>query len=185
MSNGEVGTSTSNQGTTEKPPTLAVMQARRSIRKYSEQPVSEDQVKQLLEGAMAAPSGHNLQPWHFIVVRDAELRAALAATHEFSGMIGSAPVAIVVCAEKGAVHWLEDSCLAAGNILLAAAALGLGAVWVAVYPHEEHDLFVRGVLEVPDDVGIVCMVPVGYPAEQKAPRTKYDARKVHFERFGT
>jgi nitroreductase len=164
---------------------LAALTARRSVRKYTEAPVSAGEVRLLLKAAMAAATGHNLQPWHFVVVRDPDVRAALAATHEYSGMICTAPVVIVVCADQGALHWVEDGCLAAGNILTAAAALGLGAVWVAVYPHDEHDMFVRGVLDIPEGIGIVCMVPVGYPAERKAPRTQYDEHKVHFERFGT
>ncbi|TAK27072.1 MAG: nitroreductase family protein [Chloroflexota bacterium] len=164
---------------------LERIERRRSIRKFTPQDVSDQQIRLLLSAGMAAPSGHNFQPWHFVVVREEDNRLALAETHGYAGMIKQAPAVIAVCADSEmSLHWLEDACLAAGNILLQATALGLGAVWVAVYPHAEHEIFVRGVLGIPERIRVVCLIPVGYPAEAKPPRTKYDPGKVHLERFG-
>ncbi len=165
---------------------LALIKRRRSIGKFCQDAVTDGQVRQLLEAAMAAPSAHNLQPWRFIIVRDRETRAALAETHEFSGSLREAPVVIVVCADSGtAVHWLEDACAAAENILLAATDMNLGSTWVAVYPHMDHESFVGGVLNIPGHVRVVCLIPVGYPAEEKPPRTQYVPDKVYGERYGT
>lgn len=164
---------------------LELIQRRRSIRSFIPQDLSDQQIRLLLSAAMAAPSGHNFQPWHFVVVRQEDNRFALAETHAYAGMIKQAPVVIAVCADGAmSLHWLQDACLAAGNILLQATAMGLGATWVAVYPHTEHEIFVRGVLDVPDHIRVVCLIPVGYPAEDKPPQTNYDPNKVHLECFG-
>jgi nitroreductase len=146
--------------------------------------VSDGQVRLLLEAAMSAPSAHNLQPWHFVLVRERETKEALAETHECSGMVRDAALVIVVGADRTkSPHWLEDACAAAENLLVAATALELGAVWVAVHPYKEHEAFVRGVLDIPENIGVICMIPVGQPAEEKPPHTKYDPARVHRERF--
>ncbi len=165
---------------------LELLKRRRSIRTFTPDAVTDEEVCRLLEAAMAAPTAHNLQPWRFIVVRDAETRAALAETHEFSAPLRDAPVVIAVCSDSStAVHWLEDACVAAENILLEAADLNLGCTWVAVYPHVDHETYVRGVLDIPETVRVVCLIPVGHPAEEKPPRTQFDPGKIYSERFGT
>jgi nitroreductase len=165
---------------------LDLMKRRRSIRAFTADAVTDEQVQLLLEAAMAAPTAHNLQPWRFIIVRDPETRAALAETHEFSESLRNAPVVIAVCADSSsAAHWLEDACVAVENILLQAVELNLGCTWVAVYPHRDHESYVCGVLEIPEAVRIICLIPVGHPAEEKPPRTQYDSEKVFSERYGT
>ncbi len=164
---------------------LDLMKRRRSVRNFTQDAVTDEQVCQLLEAAMAAPTAHNLQPWRFIVVRDPETRAALAETHEFSGALREAPAVIAVCADSSsAIHWLEDACVAAENIVLEATNLNLGCTWVAVYPHIDHETFVRGVLDIPEQVRVVCLIPVGHPAEENPPRTQYDPEKVYSEHYG-
>jgi len=163
---------------------IDLIKQRRSIRQYTNQPVTDEQVRLLLEAAMAAPSGSALDPWHFIVVRNAETRAKLAATHTFSDMCDRAPIVIVICGdEKISHHWIADSAAAMENLLLAASSLGLGAVWVGIYPRAEREAYVRLVLGVPDNVRILCLAPVGYPAEEKPPRTRYNPQRVHQEKF--
>jgi nitroreductase len=163
---------------------LDLIKKRRSIRQYTNQDVSEDQVKQLLEAAMAGPSGRALDPWHFIVVRDPDRRARLAATHTFSDMCARAPVVIVVCGdEKLSDHWISDSAAAAENLLLAATALGLGSVWVGIYPRAEREAHVREVLAIPPHIRILCLAPVGHPAEEKPARTRFNPAKVHYDTF--
>ncbi len=158
---------------------------RRSIRAYTDAPVTDEQVQALLEAAMAAPSAHDGRPWAFVVVRDPTRRKALAETHQWSTMCADAPVVIAVVGDPTVSdHWVEDCSAAAENLLLAAAGLDLGAVWVAVYPRAEREVHVRQVLAIPDRLRPLCLVPIGQPAETKSPRTRYEASKVHDERFG-
>ena len=164
---------------------LDLIKARRSIRKYSAEPVTDEQVRAMLEAAMAAPSANNAQPWEFVVVRDAELRRRLAATHSWSYMAADAPVVFVVLGDpRQSDHWVEDTSAATQNLLLAATALGLGGVWVGIYPRREREEHVRKALGIPDDRRVLCLVPVGHPAERKPPRMQYDAAKVHYDRYG-
>ncbi|HEY74709.1 MAG TPA: nitroreductase family protein [Thermoflexia bacterium] len=163
---------------------MDLIKKRRSIRKYTDEPVSDEEIRTMLEAAMAAPSANNSQPWEFVVVRDADLRRQLAQTHPWSGMCAGAPVVFVVCAhESRSSHWVEDASAATENLLLAAAGLDLGAVWVGIYPNQEREAHVRKVLGIPDDVRVLCLVPVGHPAESKPPRTQYDPQKVHYDGY--
>lgn len=161
---------------------LSTIRKRRSIRKYTEQEVTEEQIRQLLEAAMAAPSADNIQPWEFVVVRDPDLKRELARTHPWSDMAADAAVVFVVCGnERASHHWVEDASAATENLLLAATALGLGAVWVAIYPTTSREDHVRQALGIPETMRVLCLVPVGHPAESKPPRTKYSESKVHYD----
>jgi len=163
---------------------LELIKKRRSIREYTAEAVSDEQVRILLEAAMAAPSASNLKPWEFVVVRGRDLCRRLADTHPYSEMCASAAAVFVVCGrERESHHWVEDTSAATQNLLLAAAGLGLGAVWVAVYPMVGREAYVRELLGIPDTLRVLCLVPLGYPAESKPPRTQYDPRRVHYERY--
>jgi nitroreductase len=158
---------------------------RRSIRVYTQQDVTPKEVETLLEAAQAAPSANDSRPWAFVVVRDAGRRAALAQTHPWSGMCASAPVVIAVLGDpQVSRHWIEDCSAATENLLLAVTALELGAVWVAVYPEPARENHVRGVLTIPGNLRVLCLVPVGRPAESKAPRRRVETDKVYFETLG-
>ncbi len=164
---------------------LDLIKARRSIRQYTTAPVSPEQIQALLEAAMAAPSGRNLRAWEFVVVTDRATRERLARTHEFSGMAASAPVVFVVCGrERESRHWISDCSAATENLLLEATSLGLGGVWVGLYPVPEREQYVREVLGLPAELRPLCMVPIGQPAESKPPRTQFEPDRVHFERYG-
>ncbi len=159
---------------------LDIIKKRRSIRKYTDKPLSDDDVRTLLEAAMAAPSADNLQPWEFIVVDAEGKREELSKTHPWSKMGADAPIVFVVCAdERRSRHWVEDASAATENLLLEAAGRGLGAVWVGVYPNTGYEKHVRETLDVPDSLRVLCLVPVGHPAESKPPRTKFNESKVH------
>jgi nitroreductase len=163
---------------------LELIQSRRSIRSYTESSVSAEHIEELLKAAMAAPSAMNLRPWAFVVVQDRDLRMALAKTHQYSPMCASAPVVFVVLGQASARHWVEDCSAATENLLLAATGLGLGAVWIGVYPGEEQAAGVRNLLDIPDEMRVLALVAVGHPAEDKPARTQYEAHKVSYERFG-
>ena len=161
---------------------LDMIKKRRSIRKYTDQPVTDEQIRQLLEAAMAAPSASNIQPWEFVVVRDPDLKRQLAQTHTWSYMAADAAAVFVVCGnERASHHWVEDASAATENLLLAVTALGLGAVWVGIYPGADREAHVRQALAIPDEIRVLCLVPVGHPAESKSPRTQYKESKVHHE----
>jgi nitroreductase len=165
-------------------PMLELIKRRRSIRRYTDEAVSDADVAALLEAAMAAPSADNLQPWEFVVVRDEGLRQQLAETHPWSRMCADAPVVFVVCGhERRSGHWVEDTSAATENLLLAAAGLDLGAVWVGVYPQSGYEKHVRRMLSIPRELRVLCLVPVGHPGESKLPHTKYDERKVHYDGY--
>ena len=163
---------------------LDLIKQRRSIREYTDEPLSDADVKTMLEAAMAAPSANNSQPWEFIVVRKEDLRRRLAETHRWSYMCASAPVVFVVCGHPShSDHWVEDTSAATQNLLLAAADLDLGAVWIGVYPRPQCEEHVREVLNIPGDVRVLCLVAAGHPAETKPPRTQYDERRVHYDGY--
>lgn len=162
--------------------------ARRSIRAYTEQSVEVDKIELLLQAAMAAPSACNSQPWEFVVVTEpevlAELRSKLMAARY------QAPLAIAVCGNPERAnstaarqHWPQDCSAAMENLLIAAAGLGLGAVWIGVHPAPSVIAPVSRILNIPEGVTPLGIAYVGYPAEQKAPRTQYDPYRVHWQRY--
>jgi nitroreductase len=162
---------------------------RRSIRVYRSQPVSDVLVRKLLEAAMAAPSAMAKDPWRFVVVRQPETLARLAAALPHGGMIASAPVGIVVCGDLKAAHdsqlsyLLQDCSAAIENLLLAAHALGLGACWLGIHPREDRIRPIRQIVFLPAHVLPVCAVAVGFPGEEKPARTRFNPDYVHHEQW--
>lgn len=159
--------------------------SRTSIRSYRPQTVGADTVELLLRAAMAAPSARNRQPWAFIVVDDKELLQQLADSLPYAQCAAQAPLAIVVCGDltksDGAINhgwWVQDAAAATENLLLAAHAVGLGAVWTGVYSYEDRVRAVQSVLKLPRRVVPLNVIPIGYPAENPAPKQKWDPAKV-------
>jgi nitroreductase len=159
--------------------------ARRSIRKYTEEPVSGQTIEILLKAAMAAPSASDRKPWQFIVVTERETLDALAEAHRHGKMLFEAPLCISVCGDLTEMEgfWVQDCSAATENLLLAATALGLGTVWLGVYPRDERVAAVRRILALPDHITPLNLVSIGYPAEEKEPRTQYNEARVHWERW--
>jgi nitroreductase len=166
---------------------MDVILERRSIRKYSDKPVTADELKRLLEAAMAAPSAHNRQPWHFIVVRDRATLLEIPKFHNYSKMLEQAPLAIIVCGdlelEEGTGFWIQDCSAASQNILLAAKATGLGAVWLGAYPNGGLVKGVRELLRIPEKITPLCIIAVGHPLEDKPPGNRYREDRVHLNRW--
>lgn len=159
--------------------------ARRSIRSYTAEAVSAEHVKTLLEAAMAAPSASNLKPWHFVVATDRQTLDSLAEVHPHGKMLFEAPLCIAVCGDRNtsARYWVQDCSAATENLLLAAAALGLGAVWLGVHPIEERVRDIRQVLNLPETIIPLNLISIGHPAEEKEPRTQYEEGRVHREHW--
>jgi nitroreductase len=159
--------------------------ARRSIRKYTRERVSEECVKAMLEAAMAAPSASNRKPWHFIVVSDRKTLDKLAEAHPYGKMLLEAPLCIAVCGDEtiSPSFWVMDCSAATENLLLAATALDLGAVWLGVYPREDRVEAIMKVLSIPESVIPLNLISIGHPGEEKEPRTQYDELRVHREQW--
>lgn len=159
--------------------------ARRSIRQYTSEPVSEDDIQTLLEAAMAAPSASNRKPWQFIVVTERDRLDALAEAHKHGKMLFDAPLAISVCGDLTEMErfWVQDCSAATENLLLAATALGLGAVWLGVYPRDERVAAVRETLGLPEHITPLNVISIGHPAEEKQSRTQFDDERVHREEW--
>ena len=157
--------------------------ARRSVRRYTDQPVSEEHITMLLEAAMAAPTASNRRPWHFVVVTDKAKLRALADRHPYAKMLYEAPLCIAVCGEPALSEkfWVQDCSAATENILLAATGMGLGAVWLGVHPDRERERAVRETLGIPANITPLCLIAVGHPAEHPPARTQYDQARVHRE----
>ena len=164
---------------------LQLIFARRSIRKYTSKPVSADDVQTLLEAAMAAPSASNRQPWHFVVVTERATLDRLADAHPYGKMLYQAPLCISVCGDTRLApeYWVQDCSAATENLLLAAAGLRLGAVWLGVYPDDGRVAAVRRVLSIPEPVTPLNLISIGHPAEHKDPRTQFEATRVHREHW--
>ncbi|MDR1414895.1 MAG: nitroreductase family protein [Odoribacteraceae bacterium] len=163
---------------------LEVIAARRSVRKYLEKPVENEKVLAMLRAGMAAPSGKDLRPWEFVMVTESVVLQAMAAGLPYAKMLAGAPLAIVVCGDTArSAYWYLDCSAAAQNVLLAAEAQGLGAVWTAAYPYDDRVAVVREALHLPENVVPLCVIPVGYPATNAAPKDKFNFAKVHHERY--
>ena len=157
--------------------------SRRSIRKYTPAPVSEEELRIVLDAAMNAPSSSNGQPWHFVVIDDRTVLDEIPKFHQYSSMLKEAPMAIVVCGdtklERTKGVWVQDCSAATENILLAARAMGLGTVWLGVFPIEERVGGLRRLLGLPDNIIPLSIIALGHPGETKPPANRFNAERVH------
>jgi nitroreductase len=163
---------------------------RTSIRQYKNQPVEQEKIDIMLKAAMAAPTAVNLQPWHFIVIDDKSTIDQLSGRQPTN-----APLLIAICGDtdkttmpdgKGKLpdFWVQDVSAATENLLLAAHALGLGAVWTGVYPVMERTAEVANVLNCPLNIVPLAVVRVGYPDEAPAPKDKFKEENISYNKFG-
>jgi nitroreductase len=159
---------------------LDIIFSRRSIRQYSSEAVAEADMESLLQAGMAAPSASNRKPWHFVAVTDKGVLQDLARGHAYGKMLANAAVGIAVCGDPAISDWWVQDCSAATeNILIAAAGLGLGAVWLGCHGRPEREQAVRDVLGIPSRIGVLSLISIGHPAEEKEARTQYNPSRVH------
>lgn len=165
-------------------PTLETIFSRKSVRTYTDQPVSVDDLMLLVKAGMAAPSGMNRQPWEFFIIQDKELMASLADKIPYARMLKEAQAAIVVMGNpEKSIYWYLDCSAAAQNILLAAESIGLGAVWTAGYPFEDRMETISKAIGIPKPFLPLCLIPIGYPKGEQTPKNKWDESKVHLNKW--
>ena len=172
---------------------IELLRARRSIRRFTDQPVAGEQIDLLIEAGLRAFSSKGNNPWEFIVVTDRELIRQLAAakTHGSSFLAG-APLAIVVCADPARSDvWVEDASIAATFLHLAAVDLGLGSCWVQIRlrGHDEQTSaqeYVAGLLGLPEQMMVEAIIGIGHPVEQKSghPASSLPYNQVSYQRYG-
>ncbi len=180
---------------------LEVIKARTSIRAFTGEKLSEEQINTLLDAAMAAPTAANIQPWRFVVITDDEVKAGLYEGERHKSMVTMAGAVIIVCGETTRLrkphdaaadaqpevipnnYWYEDCSAATENLLLAAEALGLGAVWTAAHPYEDRVNPIREALGLPENVTPLCVVPCGYPAGDDQPKDKWKPENIHYDKW--
>jgi nitroreductase len=166
---------------------LEAIFARRSIRCYTAKEVPPQIIHTLLEAGMAAPSANNKQPWHFVVISERAVLDAIPKFHPYSRMLLEAPLAILVCGdsrlESHPGYMAQDLSAAVENILIAAQGLGLGAVWLGVYPREERMAGMKDLLKLPDGIMPFALISIGYPAEEKPPADRYSEQRVHLNQW--
>jgi len=160
--------------------TLEAILTRRSIRRYTKEPVPQEIIQKLLEAGMSAPSACDFRPWHLIVIDDRKILDEIPSFHQHASMLPDTPLAILVCGEPDTSrYWQQDCAAASQNILLAAHALGLGAVWLGLHPREKRTQPMQKLLGIPDAVMPLSLIAIGFPAEEKGVQGKYQAGKVH------
>ena len=156
---------------------------RRSIRRYTNDPVPSDITEKLLRVAMLSPSASNRQPWHFVVIDDRQVLQKLPEIHPYAKMAASAPLAIVVCGDPALTNspgWIPQDCSAATeNVLLGAHALGLGGVWCGIHPDTEREAGFRSLLNLPEGIVPFSLVVLGYPAEEPKQPDRFQPDRVH------
>ena len=166
---------------------LKQLETRRSLRRFTNEPVSDQQLEQLLRAAMQAPSARNQQPWEFVVVKNKETFAKIQQIQPFSSPLQTADTAVVICGnterELSPGYWVQDCAAATQNLLLEAVHLGLGAVWMGFYPREDRVEGLQALLNLPEHVLPLAVVAVGHPDEGVENKfvDRFDPDRIHCE----
>ncbi|MCE1246108.1 MAG: nitroreductase family protein [Firmicutes bacterium] len=171
-------------------PAIEVIMKRKSVREYTAQPVSKEDLDILIRAGMAAPTAGNKQPWEFVVITDRKTLDKLADQLEYAKMLKDAKAAIAVCGVpklsfpgKDSEYWIQDCSAATENILLAAEAINLGAVWTGVHPVQERIEAVRSTLNLPSDIIPLNVIAIGHPTGKEKPKNKYKPERIHWEKY--
>lgn len=161
-----------------------------SVREFTGEKISQAQIDTLLRAAMSAPSALNHQPWAFIVITDDAILQQIGTQLPYSRCANKPACAIVPCGDlskaiegEGQDFWINDVSAATQNLLLAAHAMNLGAVWTGVHPGQERIAILRDILHLPDHIIPLCVVPVGVPAEQPEIKNKYKEENIHYNQY--
>lgn len=160
---------------------------RTSVRQYTDGPVSRDDLVQIVRAGMAAPSARNAQPWQFLIVEDEAMKERLAGVSDYTKMCASAAAVIIVLGDrsKSELGYIVQDCSAATeNMLLEAWEMGIGTVWLGVYPREERQARLQALFDFPEHIEPLWMVALGWPAHKPEPKDKFDASKIFWGAYG-
>ena len=159
--------------------------SRKSVREFiSDKPVNQEDIDILMKVGMAGPSGKDQRPWELLVINDRQILDKLAEELPYAKMLADAPMAIIMCGDTvKSDYWYLDSSLGSQNILLAAEAMGLGATWTAAYPYRDRIEAVKSVIDMPSHILPLNVIPVGYPKGEQKAKDKFDAAKVHLNKW--
>lgn len=157
--------------------------SRRSIRKYTNQEITDDILHQILKAGMNAPTARNLKPFEFIVIRNKEKLEQLSNTKKNSYFVKDSNVTIVVLARELSEFWQQDLGAVTQNMLLQATEFGIGSCWVGVAPNEKYEQYIRESLDIPEDIRVFSMISLGYPEEVKEKNDNYYEDKVHYDKY--
>lgn len=164
--------------------TKDVISTRRSVRRFSNRSVDESLVDKILHAAMQAPSAHNEQPWHFLVIDDRTILNRIPTIHPYADMCLQAPLVIVPCVDpnlqKAEGFWVQGMAAAVQNILLTVRDLGLGAVWVGVYPNDAMVVRMKELLKLPQHIVPFNIIPIGYTDVEQGFDDRYQEERVHY-----
>jgi nitroreductase len=188
ISGGRSGIKTPGMVKGEFMDTIQALFTRRTVRQFTPEPVSDEDVHLLLKAAMQAPTAGNAQPWHFVVITDHAVLDQIPTFHTSAAFIPRTPLGILICADDQIAkpgRWLLDCAAAAENMLIAAHASGLGACWVGIEPVPERIEGFRRLIGLPDSVHPVCMIAVGHPAKTPAPEDRFQSERVHLNNWNT
>jgi nitroreductase len=163
---------------------------RTSVRKYTDQLVTREQIEMLMKAGMAAPSAKNVQPWEFVVIQKRETMLKITEFHPYSSMLKEAPLVIVICGNESKIDiggieefWSQDCAAATQNILLEATELGLGGVWLGVYPKKNIMENLAELLILPKNIIPFSIISIGYPGEEVQPKDKFNPQNIHYEKW--
>lgn len=180
---------TTNSTTMKQDNVIENIRTRVSVRQFTGEKIPDEQIQTLLQCAMSAPSAINHQPWAFIVVTEDSLLAQLGQVFPYSRCDQHPACAIIPCGdltkaiEGSEGFWINDVSAATENILLAAHAMGLGAVWTGLHPNMERATAAQQLLGLPEHIIPMCIVPVGVPAEQPEVKDKWKTENIHYNRW--
>ena len=180
--------------------TIRTIMSRKSVRSFTDQPIPAEYMETMLKAAMAAPTGSNIQPWHFVVLTDKSQYEKVFENNFNMRIFNSAAAVVVFCADTTVTRpprnnpdgepvtrpsgtWRDDPGACTENFLLAAESLGLGAVWTAGYPYSDRYASMKRELGIPDPILPYCAVAVGYPAGDEQPKDKWKPERIHYEKW--
>lgn len=169
--------------------TLKAISSRRSVRRFDNtKHISVDIIEKILHAGMYAPSAINQQPWHFVLLRNKEIINQIPTIHPHSNMCLQAPAVIVMCVDPSEAHykefWQQDMSASVQNILLAIRDLGLGGVWVGVYPNQDRVVGIQKLLNLPENIIPFALIPFGYTeVVQHELKERIKPERIHFDKW--
>ncbi|MDO4487028.1 MAG: nitroreductase family protein [Bacillota bacterium] len=163
---------------------------RRSIRKYTDDKLSDGQIKDIIRAGMAAPSCKASCEWVFIVLRDQDDFEKIMENHGYAQALKTASAAVLVCAdlekelEPGEGWWIQDCSAAVENMLIEATDMGIGSLWLGIHPRENRIRFMKELCALPENIEPLALVALGMPQREKAPVDRYLDEQVFDGRYG-